>query len=65
MKKIFIILVMFLGVTASALAQNVIEVVGTVSDASGEPIIGANVTIKNVSGLGAITDIDGNYKIKK
>ena len=64
MKKISIILVMFLGVTASALAQNVIEVVGTVSDASGEPIIGANVTIKNVSGLGAITDIDGNYKIK-
>lgn len=55
---------MLLGLTISAWAQNAMEVVGTVTDATGEPIIGANVTIKDASGLGAITDIDGNYKIK-
>ncbi len=64
MKKYLATLFMFLGLTVSALAQNTMEVVGTVTDAFGEPIIGANVTIKDASGLGAITDIDGNYKIK-
>jgi len=64
MKKHLITLVMLLGLTVSAWAQNQMEVVGTVTDALGEPIIGANVTIKDASGLGAITDIDGNYKIK-
>ena len=30
---------------------------------TGEPLIGANVTVKNVPGLGAITNIDGKYHI--
>lgn len=55
---------MFLGLTINALAQNTMEVVGTVTDIKGEPIIGATVAIQNATGLGAITDIDGNYKIK-
>ena len=37
---------------------------GVVTDANNEPLIGANVTVKNVPGLGAITNIDGKYTIK-
>ena len=64
MKRYIVTLFVFLGLTVSALAQNQMEVVGTVVDGAGEPIIGANVTVKDAKGLGAITDIDGNYKIK-
>ncbi len=38
------------------------EVSGTVSDSSG-PIIGASVRVKG-SGVGTITDLDGNFKLK-
>ena len=54
---------MLLGTTIAALAQN-IEVTGTVTDGTGEPLIGVSVTVKGNAGLGTITDIDGNYKIK-
>lgn len=37
-------------------------VTGNVTDASGEPLIGVSVLIKGTS-KGAITDIDGNYKL--
>ena len=46
------------------LVTNKIEVKGIVTDESGEPLIGVNVIIKDVPGLGAITDIDGKFKIK-
>lgn len=36
---------------------------GTVSDASGMPIIGANVKVSG-TGTGAITDLDGNFKLE-
>ncbi len=55
---------MLIGIAVSAVAQEQIEVVGTVTDANGETIIGATVSVKDAPGLGAITDIDGNYKIK-
>lgn len=44
----------------SAIAENV---TGTVSDDTGEPLIGVSVRIKGVSNVGTITDIDGNYSI--
>ena len=44
-----------------ALAQGVVK--GTVSDESGEPIIGATVKVQG-SSEGAITDFDGNYSVK-
>ena len=40
-----------------------ITVKGHVKDASGEPIIGANVVVKGTS-TGTITDIDGNFQIQ-
>jgi TonB-linked SusC/RagA family outer membrane protein len=42
-------------------AQN-ISVYGTVKDAAGETVIGANVSVKGTTN-GTITDIDGNYSI--
>lgn len=36
---------------------------GTVTDMTGEPIIGANVTVKGTT-LGTITDIDGNFTLE-
>lgn len=43
-------------------AQNIV-VTGVVTDAQKEPLIGVNVAVKDVPGLGAITDINGKYKI--
>lgn len=41
-------------------AQQANKVTGIVKDANGEPIIGANVTVKGQS-IGTITDIDGRF----
>lgn len=42
--------------------QKEVKISGTVTDESGEPIIGANVRIKD-QGTGTITDIDGYYTL--
>ena len=57
-------LFMLLGMAMNAIAQEQIEISGTVTDAAGEPMIGVSVAIKDASGLGVITNIDGHYKIK-
>lgn len=41
-------------------AQQANKVTGIVKDTNGEPIIGANVTVKGQS-IGTITDIDGRF----
>ncbi len=43
--------------------QQAKTVTGTVTDVSGEPIIGANIRIKGTT-TGTITDIDGNFSIE-
>ena len=40
-----------------------ITVTGVITDETGEPLIGANIWLKN-SSTGAVTDIDGKYTIK-
>ena len=47
--------------SASALAQNQ-TVTGTVLDETGEPVIGATVTVAGTK-TATVTDLDGNYKI--
>lgn len=49
---------------AQGVQENKIEIEGLVTDENKEPLIGVNVTIKDIPGLGAITDIDGKFKIK-
>lgn len=55
---------LLLVIPIAVLAQQTITVKGTVIDTQGEPMIGVNITVKDVAGLGTITDINGNYSIK-
>ena len=50
------------GQAVGAFAQQIV-VNGTVQDAQGEPVIGANVLIKGTSN-GTITDMNGNFQLK-
>ena len=64
MKNFLLTCMLLLGLSASALAQESIVVTGTVVDTNKEPMIGVNVSIENMPGLGAITDLNGKYSIK-
>ncbi|MCF0244652.1 MAG: TonB-dependent receptor [Bacteroidaceae bacterium] len=55
---LFFVLVM----SAMAFAQSTVK--GVVKDATGEPVIGATVSVKGVAGSGVITDFDGNFSLK-
>jgi len=49
-------------VKPTASRQQQLALSGRVTDEKGEPVIGASVVIRD-SGLGTITDIDGNFKL--
>ncbi len=49
-------------ISLSVSAQNV-AVTGTVTDKTGETVIGASVVEKGNAGNGTITDIDGNFSL--
>ncbi len=53
-------LLLFFALATGVWAQ--VTVTGTVSDATGAPLPGVNVTIKGTT-TGTITDLDGNYEI--
>ncbi len=46
------------------MAQNAITVKGIVKDETGEPVIGANISLKNNKAIGTIADINGNFELK-
>ncbi|WP_321334316.1 TonB-dependent receptor [uncultured Bacteroides sp.] len=56
-KQFFLLIGLFFSVSAAA---QQVRVSGTVKDAIGEPVIGANVLIKGTTN-GTITDLDGRY----
>ena len=58
----FLFLALLLTIGATAFAQKV-KITGTVTDPGGEPLIGVSVKTGN-SGVGAITDVDGNYSVE-
>lgn len=61
MKKL-VILCMAASMSSSlAFAQS--KVTGVVKDGTGEPIIGASVSVKGAQGVGAVTDLDGNFTL--
>ncbi|MDR0538027.1 MAG: TonB-dependent receptor [Tannerellaceae bacterium] len=62
-RRSVLLLLCVLWFPALVFAQGQRVVVGTVADAGGEPIIGANVLEKGTSN-GAITDIDGRYSLR-
>ncbi len=63
MKRILSLITLLLCVAFSARAQQQLEITGNVSDAQG-PLVGVSVIVKDAKGLGTVTDLDGNYKIK-
>lgn len=65
MKK-FILLtcIVLLGMTIEAWAQEDVVITGLVTNVDKEPLAGVNVSISNMPGLGAITDIEGKYSLK-
>ena len=60
MKKLSLVLGMFLFLCGSVIAQRTIT--GTVTDDVGEPLIGASILVKG-STTGTVTDIDGSYSL--
>lgn len=72
MKKYLLSLFLLIGCSLNICAQsakqeaqeNKIEINGVVLDENNEPLVGVNVTIKDIAGLGAITDVNGKFKIK-
>ena len=63
-KKILIMFVLLLSCILGAQAQESIVVTGVVTDKNKEPLVGVNITVGDMVGLGTITDINGKYKIK-
>ncbi|HZH64237.1 MAG TPA: SusC/RagA family TonB-linked outer membrane protein [Flavisolibacter sp.] len=61
MRKILIVMLSMLLLNLQLLAQNR-TITGTVTDASGAPVSGASVIIKNTS-VGTVTKTDGTYSI--
>ena len=59
-------MILFLvGIASSISAQEqTMKVSGQVTDSNNEPLVGANVFVKNVAGMGVITDLNGHYEIK-
>ena len=63
MKHRILTMMMLLAISIVALAQEERTITGTVTDETGEPMIGATVKPAGSQG-GTITDIDGNYTLK-
>lgn len=60
MKKTLAFIVLWLNAVAAVWAQNAVS--GTVTDRSGEPLVGVAVTVPgNPTPLGTTTDLDGHY----
>jgi len=62
MKKVILLFTCFLISMGLAIAQNK-QVSGTVTDESGEPVIGASVVVKGQASIGTITDLNGKFNL--
>lgn len=64
MRKILLICTFLFGLMANAQTNGNVTVTGIVTDENKEPMIGVNISIQNMPGLGVISDLDGRYTIK-
>ena len=64
MRNFLLTCMLLLGFSVSIWGQENIVVTGIVTDTNKEPMIGVNVVIADMPGLGAITDINGKFLIK-
>lgn len=60
-RQLFLTVCLLIFSSVSAFAQKTVK--GNVSDAKGEPIIGASVVLKDNASVGTITDFDGNFSL--
>ena len=60
-KRFIMVTLALLTIGVQAFAQNVVT--GKVTDANGEPVVGAGVQVKGTT-TGVVTDLDGNFSIK-
>ncbi|HBX46781.1 MAG TPA: hypothetical protein DEG28_13000, partial [Porphyromonadaceae bacterium] len=58
-----IVIGMFMMMSAVAQTSSPINVRGTVTDANGEPIIGAGILLQGTT-TGVVTDYDGNFSLQ-
>ena len=63
-KNFLLVCALLLGISVNVFAQGTIVVTGVVTDIKNEPLVGVNIIVSDVPGLGTITDRDGNYSIK-
>ena len=59
-RKLLLLAILGIFLSMSVSAQNSVK--GNVKDASGIPIIGASVYVKGHTGIGVVTDLDGDYE---
>ncbi|WP_372648317.1 SusC/RagA family TonB-linked outer membrane protein [Draconibacterium sp.] len=67
MNKIIIICLLFFGFALNVVAQDDTETVvvsGVVADSNNETLIGVNIYVADMPGMGTITDAQGKYEIK-
>ncbi len=65
MKNFLFICMLLLGISLNVWSQEKnITVTGIVTDQNKEPLIGVNISVLNMPGLGVITDMNGRYNIK-
>ena len=64
MKKITILCILLLCVVTDTMAQKTVTVSGIVSDSNKEPLIGVNIIVKDVPGLGPLLISTGNIPLK-
>lgn len=64
-KKLFFMLVLIIWTTMSSTVTfaRTLDIEGNVSAQSGEPLIGASIVVKD-SGIGTMTDAEGNFNLK-
>lgn len=64
MKKLLFIGMLLIGLSLQGWSQEkTITVTGIVTDTEKEPLIGVNISVQDMPGLGVITDINGRYRI--
>ena len=61
--RMFLALFLFAGFATGSYAQNTRTITGKVSEANGDPIIGASVAIAGTN-EGAVTDVNGNFTLE-
>ena len=62
-KRIVTVLIMLLTMCLGSFAQNGVKISGTLSDSSGERLIGASIFVKGNTAIGTVSDLNGDFHL--